>query len=89
MGISFKNFWQMVVKRKVRVVVMITALQERNKRKAEQYWPDSETEVLNIGGGITLEHRSTSYQGTYYHRSDHKSSFYIGTNILQPQSDRY
>ena len=69
--ISFQNFWQMIVENKVKVVVMITALQERNKRKAEQYWPDSKTEVLNIGGGITLEHRSTSYQGTYYHRSDH------------------
>ena len=89
MGISFPNFWQMIAEKKVRVVVMITALQEKNKRKAEQYWPDSKTEILNIGGGITLEHRSTSYQGTYYHRSDHKSSFYIGTNILQPQSDHY
>ena len=75
-GISFPNFWEMIVMKKVRVVVMITDLTERNKKKAEQYWPDSETEVLNIGEGIILEHKSTSYQGTYYHRSYHTEPFF-------------
>ena len=70
-GISFSNFWQMIVENKVRVVVMLTALQENKRRKAEQYWPDSETvRVLDIGRGMILEHKTTSYQGTYYHRSD-------------------
>ena len=69
--VSFQNFWQMVVENKVKVMVMITALHEKGKKKADQYWPDNETEALNIGGGITLEHKSSSYQGTFYHRSDH------------------
>ena len=72
----------MIVERKVRVVVMITALQERNKKKADQYWPDSETEILNIGEGITLEHKSTSYQGTYYHRSGHLSEDFMDRKLI-------
>ena len=89
--ISFQNFWQMILEKKVRVMVMITALKEKNKKKADQYWPESETGALYIGGGITLEHKSTSYQGTFYHRSDHTEPFFILeliSTFLLPQSDR-
>ena len=65
---SFQNFWEMVAENKVRVVVMITALEEKGIRKAEQYWPMSEGESLVIGRGVSLELLSTSYQGTFYHR---------------------
>ena len=78
--VSFQNFWQMIVENKVSVVVMITALQEKGKKKADQYWPDSESDELNIGGGITLkQHKESSYQGTFTHRFslDYLKTFWI------------
>ena len=33
---SFKQFWHMVIQEKVSVIVMITKLVEKNKRKAHQ-----------------------------------------------------
>ena len=52
---SFKQFWHMVIQEKVSVIVMITKLVEKNKRKAHQYWPEDAGEeplglVLEIGG---------------------------------------
>ena len=57
----------------VSVIVMITKLVEKNKRKAHQYWPESsaedpERQKLDIGGGCKVEHLSTSFQGSYYQR---------------------
>ena len=57
----------------VSVIVMITKLVENNKRKANQYWPESSGEEhsqqkLDVGGGCKVEHLSTSFQGTYFLR---------------------
>ena len=70
---SFKQFWHMVIQEKVSVIVMITKLVEKNKRKAHQYWPEEAGEeplgkVLDIGGGGRVEYVSTSYQGSYFQR---------------------
>ena len=52
----------------VRIIVMLTGLKEGNKKKADQYWPDQEQEVMEVGRGIILAHVSTSYQGTFFTR---------------------
>ena len=67
---SFKQFWHMVIQEKVSVIVMITKLVEKNKRKAHQYWPECGGEepmgpVLDLGEGTKVEYVSTSNQGTY------------------------
>ena len=82
---SFNHFWHMVIQEEVSsfsrlfyflqvsVIVMITKLVEKNKRKAHQYWPEEAGEeplgkVLDIGGGGRVEYVSTSYQGSYFQR---------------------
>ena len=50
------------------IIVSITALMEGNKKKADKYWPDEENRIMDLGNGVKLEYKETSYQGTYYLR---------------------
>ena len=54
---------------KVQAIVMITALQEGGKVKADQYWPDNENPVKNLGNGISLEYQTSSFQGDFVERT--------------------
>jgi len=65
---TFQNFWTMILEQRVRVIVMITALKEGGRTKAEKYWPDEADPIMDLGNGITLELVSKSYQGTYFTR---------------------
>ena len=62
LSLKFLNF-------QVNIIVMLTALEEDNNKKADQYWPDRNTKVINVGKEIKLEYVETTYQGTYLNRS--------------------
>ena len=53
---------------------MLTGLKEGNKKKADQYWPDKDTETMDVGNGVTLKHLTTSFQGTYLKRYQNNQS---------------
>ena len=48
---------------------MITGLEEGNRKKADQYWPDKDNQIMVLENEVKLVHKETSYQGTYFHRS--------------------
>ena len=48
---------------------MLTEIQEGGKRKSDQYWPDRDNMYLALDNGLTLEHVTTSYQGTFLNRT--------------------
>ena len=66
--VSFENFWQMIIERRVSLVVMLTDLQEGGLKKSDQNWPDRDNEVKEIGSGISIKHESSSYQGVFITR---------------------
>ena len=87
--VSFENFWQMIIEKRVSLVVMLTDLQEGGRKKSDQYWPDRDNEVKEIGSGISLKHMSSSYQGVFITRNvekDLSSGFWVMISLSGPSN---
>ena len=57
---------------------MVTQLNEANKVKAHQYWPDKDNKKMDLKDGARIELLDTSFQGNYHIR------LYKRTIVIQP-----
>ena len=57
---SFVNFWQMVIEKKVKIVVNLTSVEKDHQYGAEdKYFPDKNNQILNLENNIKLELKKT------------------------------
>ena len=57
---SFVNFWQMVIEKKVKIVVNLTSVEKGHQYGAEEkYFPDKNNPILNLENNIKLELKKT------------------------------
>ena len=57
---------------------MVTQLNETNKVKANQYWPDKDNKKMDLKDGARIELLDTSFQGNYHIR------LYKRTIVIKP-----
>jgi protein tyrosine phosphatase len=57
-GLTMLNFWQMIWDQKCSVLVMLTKVEEKGKKKCERYWPLTVDNPLVVGRGLEVHLRS-------------------------------
>ena len=59
---TFADFWRMIWEQGSIVIIMITNLMERGRRKCDMYWPEEGTETY---GSVTVKHINTFSRAHY------------------------
>lgn len=59
---TFADFWRMIWEQGSIVIIMITNLVERGRRKCEMYWPEEGSETY---GSVTVKHINTFSRAHY------------------------
>ena len=65
----FSGFWQLVVDQNVSLIIMITRLEENQKRKAHQYWPGESGQEMKMENGISVKFKDEEVIDGIYKRT--------------------
>lgn len=75
---TFDCFWRMIWEQRVSIIVMITNLVERGRRKCDMYWPKEGTEVYGV---IQVKLISEEVMATYTVRTFHIKHLKVGVSF--------